>query len=304
MMKRHLSSCQIDFGKVVNVAKVKQLSPFRYPGGKTWLVPYIKMWLKNLSFRPSLFIEPFVGGGIISLTVASENLADEVLMIELDEQISDVWETIIKGDGERFANEIDSFEFSEENVNRFLSLASTSKEEKALQTIIKNRINHGGIIAPGAGRLKNGENGKGIASRWYPKTLKKRILSILAIRHRIKFLRDDGIEIINRYASHKNAVFFIDPPYIAGDKKAGRRLYTYSDVNHNKLFDETSNISGDFLMTYENSEEIRNLSAGFGFNICEVAMQNTHLTKMKELLIGKNLNWARKDKFATQLTIQ
>ena len=27
---------------IVNVAKVQQLSPLRYPGGKTWLVPEIR----------------------------------------------------------------------------------------------------------------------------------------------------------------------------------------------------------------------------------------------------------------------
>jgi hypothetical protein len=30
---------------VVNVASVPKLSPFRYPGGKTWFIPYIRQWL-------------------------------------------------------------------------------------------------------------------------------------------------------------------------------------------------------------------------------------------------------------------
>lgn len=34
-----------------NVAQVRQLSPFRYPGGKTWLVPEVRKWLT--AFRPS-----------------------------------------------------------------------------------------------------------------------------------------------------------------------------------------------------------------------------------------------------------
>ena len=32
---------------VVNVASVPQRSPFRYPGGKTWLVPVVRQWLKQ-----------------------------------------------------------------------------------------------------------------------------------------------------------------------------------------------------------------------------------------------------------------
>src|SRR5438552_126943 len=58
--------------KPVNVASVPQRSPFRYPGGKTWLVPYIREWLHSKRQRPSRLIEPFAGGAIISLTSAFE----------------------------------------------------------------------------------------------------------------------------------------------------------------------------------------------------------------------------------------
>lgn len=63
---------------IINVAAVPQRSPFRYPGGKTWLVPRIRQWLKK---HPAHFIEPFAGGGIVSLTVAAEDLADRVTMV-------------------------------------------------------------------------------------------------------------------------------------------------------------------------------------------------------------------------------
>ena len=39
-------------GNIVNVASGKQLSPFRYPGGKTWLVPTVRSWLKSLPNKP------------------------------------------------------------------------------------------------------------------------------------------------------------------------------------------------------------------------------------------------------------
>ena len=32
---------------VVNVASVPQRSPLRYPGGKTWLIPHIREWLRH-----------------------------------------------------------------------------------------------------------------------------------------------------------------------------------------------------------------------------------------------------------------
>jgi DNA adenine methylase len=32
---------------VINVASVPKRSPFRYPGGKTWLIPTVRNWLKQ-----------------------------------------------------------------------------------------------------------------------------------------------------------------------------------------------------------------------------------------------------------------
>jgi DNA adenine methylase len=54
-------------------------------------------------------------------------------------------------------------------------------ESLAFATIIKNRVNRGGILANGASFIKNGENGKGITSRWYPETLRRRILAIAQV---------------------------------------------------------------------------------------------------------------------------
>ncbi len=141
--------------------------------------------------------------------------------------------------------------------------------------------------------LKHGENGKGIHSRWYPKTLNKRILGITEMRNRITFIEGDGIEVMRQYARQPDAVFFIDPPYTAAGKRAGRRLYTYSDLDHEELFRVTSTVSGDFLMTYDDTEEVRALAKKAGFDIELVAMKSTHHAEMTELLIGRNLDWAR-----------
>lgn len=208
---------------IVNVASVPQRSPFRYPGGKTWLVPYIRQWLSSLKVRPSEFFEPFAGGGIVSLTVAFEKLANHVTMVELDDQVAAVWRTIISGDGEWLASRIATFNLTAESAKMALALTVPSTQERAFQTILRNRINRGGIMAPGAGIINAGENGKGLRSRWYPQTLKKRILDILCVRDRITFIEGDGLKVLKQNIRRANAVFFIDPPYTAGGKKAGSR---------------------------------------------------------------------------------
>jgi len=116
----------MDTKQIVNVASVSQRSPFRYPGGKTWLVPFVTQWLIHLPQRPTEFIEPFAGGAIIGLTVAFEKLANHVTLVELDEQVASVWKAIIYGDYKWLANEIIHFDLSSENVDRELTKAEVS----------------------------------------------------------------------------------------------------------------------------------------------------------------------------------
>jgi len=278
---------------VVNVASVPQRSPFRYPGGKTWLIPRVREWLRSLDTKPSLFVEPFAGGAIIGLTVAFEQLADRVILVELDDQVSAVWKTILSDDNEWLAQRILSFELTNENVLAELAKGSSSTRQEAFRAILKNRTFHGGIMAPGSSLIKNGENGKGLRSRWYPGTLARRIRAIAKVRHRISFIEGDGLAVIRKYADRHNSVFFIDPPYTAGGKKAGARLYTHHTLDHQKLFELATNITGDLLMTYDFADEVVALAVKHNFQTRTVAMKNTHHAQMTELLIGRDLSWMR-----------
>jgi len=275
------------------VASVPQRSPFLYPGGKTWLVPQIRRWLSSLSAKPCILIEPFAGGGIVGLTVAFENLAEKVLLVEKDEQIADVWGTLIGGEAAWLANRILNFQMTPEALTKELNAKTHDQRERAFQTLLRNRTSHGGIMAPGAGFIKNGENGRGVASRWYPHTLAQRILAIGRIKNCLEFIHGDGLEVIQRYAERPDAIFFIDPPYTAGGKRAGTRLYTHYKLDHEQLFTLVGTLRGDFLMTYDNAEDVRLMAEHHGFATMPISMKNTHHAAMTELLIGKNLDWVR-----------
>ena len=157
--------------------------------------------------------------------------------------------------------------------------------------MLNNRTAHGGILADGAGVLKHGENGKGILSRWYPQTIAKRITNIELIAHRLEFIHGDAFDVLARFQKDRDAVCFIDPPYTAGGKNAGSRLYTHSIIDHEKLFSICEKLKGDFLMTYDNAEEVQALAERHGFQTKPVAMKNTHHAEMNELLIGRDLDW-------------
>jgi len=272
---------------IVNVAAVPQRSPFRYPGGKTWLVPYVRQWLNHLMRPVKQLIEPFAGGAIVGLTAAFEGLAESVLLVEKDPEVAAVWRTILGGQARWLSERIMGFEVTSASVRQVLDCPARSLREQAFQTLLRNRVQRGGILARGAGLMKSGEKGRGLNSRWYPATLSKRVMAIAHLRNRISFVEADGVQVIRQYSSRPDAVFFIDPPYTI----AGRRLYTYSDIDHKRLFSVVAEVAGDFLMTYDDAGEIRELARNHGFQMKLIPMKSTHHAKKMELLIGRDLAW-------------
>jgi DNA adenine methylase len=279
--------------KVVNVASVPHRSPFRYPGGKTWLIPRIRQWLGSIDPKPSVLIEPFAGGAIVGLTAAFEDLAERIVLVERDEDVAAAWATIFSDDNEWLAERILSFDLTEKNVRAEVASSPTRPRERAFRILLKNRTNHGGILAAGASLIRTGENGKGLRSRWYAGTLARRIRALRAIRDRVTVLCGDGIEAIDRHSSEDRTAFFIDPPYTAAGKKAGSRLYLHHELDHDLLFRTTVQVRGDFLMTYDNADEIVARATQHGLSTRTIAMKNTHHAVMSELLVGRCLDWLR-----------
>ena len=272
--------------KVVNVASVPKRSPFRYPGGKTWLVPTARKWFAMANDN-SVLIEPFAGGGIISLTAIAEHFFNQAIMVELDEDMAAAWQTMLSDDCDWLMNQISSFKVSAENVNRVVEHATDGVKERAFATIVRNRTNHGGILAKGSGMIKTGENGKGLSSRWYPGTLNKRIAQVNKMQGEILFIHGDAFDVINDYIDNPNAFFFIDPPYTV----AGRRLYNHFEIDHYRLFELVKQIKGRYLMTYDNTEEVKYWSKEFEMAYLTIPMQTTHLITKEELLISNDFAW-------------
>ncbi len=277
--------------KTVNVSSVRQLSPFRYAGGKTWLVPEVRRWIQSLPHRPTTFVEPFAGGAILGLTVAVENLADKVVLCELDPDVAAVWRVVFgrsNVDAKWLFDSILNADLTEQYVRDIIDQEPSSIRGRAFRTIIKNRCQRGGILAPGAGLVKAGENGKGLLSRWYPETLVERMKVLRAVRERVTFVQGDAFEVIAEYAQDPQAAFVVDPPYTAGGKKAGSRLYLHNTIDHESLFIRMAQVEGSFLMTYDDAPEVVELASKHEFVIARVPMKNTHHAIIYELLIKKS----------------
>lgn len=276
----------------VNVASVPQRSPLRYPGGKTWLIPHIRVWLQKIKPLPRLLIEPFAGGGIVSLTAVMEGLAERCIMAELDRDVAAFWHAALRC-GPELCESVLRFKPTREAVNALASQRPDDLLEHGFRTLVLNRTRRGGILAPGASLNRAGENGKGVASRWYPETIVNRLREIGRHADRIDFRETDGMQLLKEVLANRGCgsdasgaeVIFVDPPYTAGGKRAGRRLYAHNEIDHPRLFEMLADSGTDFLMTYDRASEIVSLSQKYGFHAVGVTMKNTHHALIPELII-------------------
>ncbi|MEQ1933458.1 MAG: DNA adenine methylase [Fimbriimonadaceae bacterium] len=271
----------------VNIASAPKYSPFRYPGGKTWLAPVLREWLSS---KPKQFIcEPFAGGGIASLIAVYEGYVENALLVEKDRGVAAVWRASLSQEAERLVDKILAFKISKSTVGKLLSKVPRSNVDLAFQTIVKNRCRHGGILTESAGLLIRGEREKGLSSRWYPETLANRICLIHLHRKQIAFLEEDGLKVLRQMNTRKEKIkLFVDPPYPKLMQSGVRPLYNHVNLDHPKLFELLRRSKHDFLTTYDDSIYARKLA--FEADLCctTIAMKNNRSAAKVELLIGRN----------------
>lgn len=228
------------------------------------------------------------------LAVLSEGLVDSVVLGEIDEDVGAVWQCALSSQSEALCEQIVHFQPTRENVLSALSSEPKSQLDRAFQTILKNRTFRGGILAPGASLMNAGENGRGVASRWYPQTLMKRLRVLACLSPLIEFYQMDAFKLIQRFLGREDTFFFIDPPYTAGaGKRAGSRLYQHHRLNHQALFDLLAEARGMVLMTYDDCPEVTEMANRHGFLIERIPMKNTHHEMKFELLISNTVPTAQ-----------
>ena len=282
-----------------NVASVPQYSPLRYPGGKSRWYPFVKKWISGRKKRgpaqaeESLFVEPFAGGAHAGIAAGVEGLVSEVKLAEKAEGVSSFWATVFetKKGGEWLAGRVESLpRLGRREAERVFADAEnggSSRRARALAYLVRNRISRGGITATGAGILGEGKDGEKLSSRWYPKTLSRRIRFLTCYRSRFSFRHQDGFDLIRKHLSDPGAFLFIDPPYPG----AGDRLYEHSAVDHERLFALAEEARGSVLMTYDTSEEAKALASESDLESVSLLTSTTHHLDKRELLIGQDLRW-------------
>ena len=132
-------------------------------------------------------------------------------MVEIDRDVSAFWRAALEY-GDQLVERVVKFTPDRPTVERLSTDPPAGVLEHGFRTLVLNRTRRGGVLAPGASLTKRGENGNGIASRWYPDTLAKRLRHISTYSDRLSFCEGNGVEMLEMLADKPDVRLFVDPP--------------------------------------------------------------------------------------------
>lgn len=239
----------------------KQLSPLRYPGGKSKLVDLIASRLQE--DKCETFVEVFAGGASVGLSLLDAGIVQKLVLNDLDWFIYNFWWTV-KNEPEQLIRKIREADVTHEFIMRARRTRTNIPSEIAFNYLLLNRCSYSGIVTDKSG-LMGGKNGttEQLTARWNPEALIRRIEHIHKLSDRIEVTRMDACELIEKYAYwDEHTTLFIDPPYV----KAGPQLYRcyFEEEQHRDLADLLNSLytgvpGADLILTYDDCELIREL---------------------------------------------
>jgi DNA adenine methylase len=248
-------------------------SPFRYPGGKSQLYPFVKN-LIELNQTNDTYIEPFAGGSATGLKLLFKGDVHQIVINDFDTSIYSVWHAIINHPDYLISKirgvPFNYYEFGSDKTNikywktqheiYFEKMGNPTSLELAFATLFLNRTNVSGIITGGPLGGWNQQKTK-ISARFNKKTMIDKIMAIYAKRDSITISHLDALELIpelpTRYEAENTFIFF-DPPYIDQGSKLYFSSLTYDD--HNRLAKEILSLHQyKWIVTYDHAPLINRL---------------------------------------------
>ena len=239
-------------------------SPFRYPGGKSQLYPYIKHLLEINNINGT-YIEPFAGGAGVAIDLLLHGDVKQIVINDYDKSIFSAWNVIINHSDEL----IEFLKTIPVTYDEWINQKRIHEETKSdstsinggLATFYLNRTNVSGIIKGGpiGGKKQTGKYK--IDARFNRKKLIEKVQIISRYKEKIILMDKDANEltsIIKDNYNSKNTFIFFDPPYFA----QGKNLYlSFIDSSeHLKLFNNIKKMNDfSWIVTYDTADEIKEI---------------------------------------------
>jgi len=235
-------------------------SPLRYPGGKTFLLPFFSKVIEENRLHEITYVEPFAGGAGAAVALLFLEKVDHIVINDLDRAIYSFWRSAVF-DSERFIKRIDAAPITVKEWKRQKAIYLNPRSgcfDLGFATFFLNRTNVSGILDGGPiGGLDQKGRWK-IDARFNKQALSERVRQLGLYSNRISVFNKDGVDLIKDYLKGENAFIYLDPPYYG--KGASLYLNHYKEKDHKELAKQLNkNHDAFWLLTYDNKKQIRSL---------------------------------------------
>jgi len=227
-------------------------SPLRYPGGKSRAIQQMKHLLPK---EFDEYREPFVGGGSFFIYLKQKQPKLKIWINDLNPELYYFWRHT-QIDSEKLAREVlkvkkerkDGQELFNELVNT--KVDSLTEFERAVRFFVLNRITFSGVVESG-GYSKLAFEGR------FTESSIERVSKLGQILEGIKITYLDYRELL--VGGDKKVFTFLDPPYFKATKSKlyGKNGVLHTGFNHDEFAHEMKECKHSWLITYDDSPEIR-----------------------------------------------
>lgn len=227
-------------------------SPLRYPGGKTRAINKIKLLVPE-SFDE--YREPFLGGGSFFVYMRQTHPELKFWVNDVNPELYFFWKHA-QIDSEELARQVLEIKKNNSNGRKLfdrlvtVDVATLTELERAIRFFVLNRITFSGLVEAG------GYSQQAFDQRFTMSAI-ERVAPLGELLQDVKITNLDYRKLLEK--GDKTIFTFLDPPYLKAAKSRlyGRNGVLHTDFNHDEFAKATKNCKHSWLITYDDSPEIR-----------------------------------------------
>lgn len=246
-------------------------SPLRYPGGKSRAVSIISKYIPK---NTTQLCSPFFGGGSLELACAQNGI--RVYGYDSFGPLVDFWELLL-ANPKKLAGNVEKYRpLKKEKFYELqkIQLESKSKLERAIVFFVLNRTSFSGSTLSG-GMASGGPHNN-------PRFTKSSIDKLR--KFKIKNLTIQQADFKKSIPRHKNALLYLDPPYLIQSKLYGKKGDLHKNFDHTGLA-RILKKRNNWILSYNNSKEIHELYSDYTILYPDWKYGMSHDKSSREVLI-------------------
>jgi DNA adenine methylase len=230
---------------------------FRYPGGKSKFYDRILPYFRLIDSDSCTFIEPFTGGGSVSLAVAKKYPHVKLILNDREPCMYSFWHIVASGTDSEFAELVKMMEPSP-TIEKFYRLRAAEPSgllDQAYRAVFFNHTTHGGRFEAGPMGGKKQDRKSKITDRWNSQRLIEEMQDARSLLLGHTTVLNQDFEAVIALSGAQSFIY-CDPPYV----KKGNGLYVgrWTEADHVRLCDALKKKS-NWALSYDDHPLVRDL---------------------------------------------